>query len=158
MQAREITAASNRAAQRSAHSAESSALSAQRASGLSRELEAARRELQQARAEHSQREQAFQRECEQVVSQAMAQMEGSLYRAHAAHERAALHLQQSEQNVMRRDALIAELSAKLADARERLRAHGLEPPPPEVAEWLGVGGSAGSGGGDEDSVVMRASQ
>ena len=55
--------------------------------------------------------------CQQAVSQAVSQMEEALYRAHAAHERAALGLKHSEANVMRRDAIIAALSAELADAR-----------------------------------------
>ena len=69
-------------------------------------------------------------------------MEEALYRAHAAHERAALGLKHSEANLnMRRDAIIAALSAELLDAREELRLHRLaaavtprsSPPAPAAA-------------------------
>ena len=40
--------------------------------------------------------------CQQAVQQAVSQMEEALYRAHAAHERAALGLKHSEENLMRR--------------------------------------------------------
>ena len=49
-----------------------------------------------------------------------SQMEEALYRTATAHERAQLALAQSEKGVVRRDAIIAEMSAELAERREAM--------------------------------------
>ena len=92
--------------------------------------------------------------CQRAVSQAVVQMEQALYQAHAAHERAALELKHSEENLVRRDAIIAALSTELADAREELRLHGLAAAvtigtaPSEAVGNGCTNGGGGDGGGD----------